>query len=100
VAPKRRNLGGRALRKRAKAERYPAELTDAPDRSHGVISDGTQARTNTAIGESPPRPGKKSPEKVGHITGNTGKVDDGERVEDGSVIALKAGNAARAKGPY
>ncbi len=99
VAPRGNDLGGRALGIRAKAKRYPAELTDAPDRSHGVISDGTQARTNAETGESPPRPGKKGLGTSRSHNRQHREIGRRERVEDGPVAASRAGNAAGAKGP-
>ena len=48
---------------------------------------------------SPPRPIAKSAEQGGPITGDPGKSAEGERVADGSVVAMKRGNARGAKGP-
>ena len=47
---------------------------------------------------SPPRPGAKSPEKVGRITGDTGKSAEDERVAAGSGVVRKRSNVRGAKG--
>src|ERR1700740_3782008 len=48
---------------------------------------------------SPPRPGAKSPEQVGRITGDAGKSAEDERVAAGSGVARKRSNVRGAKGP-
>ena len=46
-----------------------------------------------------PRPIEKSVEQVGHITGKTGKVADGETVADGLGVAENRSNVWGAKEP-
>ena len=63
-------------------------------------SDGTATRAHWGNWRSPRRPVEKSAEaEVGPITAPTGKGPKGGRMEDGPVVAVKAGNAAGAKGP-
>ena len=74
-------------------------LDDAVDRSGGVCSDGTEARTRWKL-EKPSSPRREIVgAKVGRITGNPGKSAEGERVAEGLVVALKWGNARGAKRP-
>ena len=63
-------------------------------------SDSTVTRTRRATGEALLVPSRKRRSQVGRITGEPGKSAEDERVEDGSVVATKRGNARGAKGPY
>ena len=62
-------------------------------------SGGTMTRTDQATGEALLAPARNRRSKVGPIAGNTGKGVEGERVADGRVVALRRGNARRAKAP-
>ncbi len=57
-------------------------------------------RTRRATGEALLAPLRKRWSQVHSITSDPGKWADGERVTDGSVVAMKRGNARGAKGPY
>ncbi len=74
-------------------------LTDAAISLRRGGSDGTMTRTCQATGEALLAPARNCRSKVGLITGEPGKGAEGERVADGSVIAMKPGNAGEAKGP-
>ena len=63
-------------------------------------SDSTVTRTCRATGEALLVPSRNRRSQVGRITGGPGKSAEDERVEDGSVVATKRGNARGAKGPY
>jgi hypothetical protein len=63
-------------------------------------SDSTLARTCRATGEALLAPGRNHRSKVDRITGATGKTIEGERVADGSVVAIKRSNVRGAKGPF
>jgi hypothetical protein len=75
-------------------------LTDAASRSRRGGSDSTVARTCRATGEALLVPERNHRSKVDRITGATGKTIEGERVADGSVVAMKRSNVRGAKGPY
>jgi hypothetical protein len=75
-------------------------LTDAACRSRRGGSDSTVARTCRATGEALFVPERNHRSKVDRITGTTGKTIEGERVADGSVVAMKRSNVRGAKGPY
>jgi hypothetical protein len=62
-------------------------------------SDSTVTRTCGATGEALLVPSRNRRRQVGRITGAPGKSAEDERVEDGSVVATKRGNARGAKGP-
>jgi len=62
-------------------------------------SDSTVTRTRRATGEALLVPSRNRRSQVGRITGDPGKSAEDERVEDGSVVATKRGNARGAKGP-
>jgi hypothetical protein len=74
-------------------------LTDAASRSRRGGSDSTVARTCRATGEALLVPERNHRSKVDRITGTTGKTIEGERVADGSVVAMKRSNVRGAKGP-
>src|ERR1035437_2875274 len=74
-------------------------LTDAASRSRRGGSDSTVTRTCQATGEALLVPERNHRSKVDRITGATGKSIDGERVADGSAIAMKRSNVRGAKGP-
>jgi hypothetical protein len=63
-------------------------------------SGSTVAREYQATGEALLVPARNCWSKVGRITDDTGKSTEDERVADGSAVAMKWGNACRAKGPY
>ncbi len=71
--------------------------TDASLRRGG--SDSTMTRTGRATGEALLAPARNRRSRVGPITGEPGKWAEGERVADGSAVAVKPGNAGGAKGP-
>lgn len=63
-------------------------------------SGGTVARKCRATGEALVVPSRNRWSKVGRITGKkNGKSVEGERVADGSGVAMKRGKARGAKGP-
>ena len=62
--------------------------------------DSTVARTCRATGETVLAPSRNRRSKVDRITGTTGKTIEGERVADGSVVAMKRSNVRGAKGPF
>ena len=66
-------------------------LTADPLRRGG--SDSMVTRTRQATGEALLAPVRNHWRKVGPITSNTGKWVEGERVADGSVVAMNWGNA-------
>jgi hypothetical protein len=74
-------------------------LIDAADPLRRGGSDSTVTRTSRATGEALLAPVRNRRSKVGPITGNPGKWAEGERVADGSAVAMKSGNADGAKGP-
>jgi hypothetical protein len=95
-----------------KAQILEAEPTDSGRRQQGPSkagrrggllqrggSDSTVTRTCRATGEALLVPPRKRRSLVGRITGAPGKSAEDERVEDGSVVARKRGNARGAKGP-
>src|ERR1035437_6428867 len=88
-----------------------AELATVERRQHGVpksdrrgisISAGWKRQHGDkdmpSNWRSPPRPARNHRSKVDRITGATGKSIDGERVADGSVLAMKRSNVRGAKG--
>jgi hypothetical protein len=56
-------------------------------------------RVCRATGETLLAPVRNHRSKVGCITGNTGKATEGERVADGSEVAMTRSNVRRTKGP-
>jgi hypothetical protein len=74
-------------------------LTDAAISLRRGGSDGTMTRICRATGEALLAPTRNRRSKVGPITGKPGKGAEGERVADGSTVAMKPGNAGGAKGP-
>jgi len=99
VAPRVSSPGGRARNREGEGSMARRRPIDAADRSGGVVSDGTAARTHRATGEALLVPTGNGGSWVGSITGSTGKWADDERVTDGPVVAAKRGNARGAKGP-
>ncbi len=75
------------------------EQTDAVEHSGGVVIDGMVTRTCWATGETLLVPVRNERSKVGRITGDTGKRTEDERESDGSMVAMKRGNARGAKRP-
>ncbi len=75
------------------------KLVEAPTHSGGVYDGGTVTRTCEATGEALHAPGRKPRRETVPITDDTGKWSGGVRVADGSVLAVKLGNAGGAKGP-
>ncbi len=75
-------------------------LAEALFHSGGVFGGGTVTRTCEATGEAPHAPWRNPWSKTASITDDTGKWSGGVRVADGSVVAVKLGNAGGAKGPY
>ncbi len=74
-------------------------LTDAAPRSRRGGSDSTVARACRATGEALLVPERNHRSKVDRITGATGKTIEGERVAEGSAVAMKRSNVRGAKGP-
>lgn len=62
-------------------------------------SGGMQTRIHQPTGEALLVPRRNAWSKVSHITGNTGKLAEDERVADGFVVASKRGNSRGAKEP-
>lgn len=73
-----------SLHKKGEGSTERRRLTEATNRSCGVVSDGTRARTSTATGETLLVPEGNDRRKVGRITGITGKVT--ERREGGGWV--------------
>src|SRR4051794_9005876 len=99
VAPKVSSSGGRARNREGEGSMAHRNPVDTVGCSGGVVSDGTTTRTHRATGETLLVPTRKGGSWVGRITGSTGKSADDERVAEGSVVALRRGNARGAKGP-
>jgi hypothetical protein len=99
VASKMKSSEGRARNREGEGSMGSRNLTDTaiPLRRGG--SDGTMTRTCQATGEALLAPARNRRSKVGPITGEPGKWTEGERVADGSVVAVRPGNAGGAKGP-
>ena len=76
------------------------KLTETIDSFRRGGSDGMQTRTLQLTGEAFLVPARNRWSQVDRITGNTGKSVDDEKVAEGSVVAVKRGNARGAKGPY
>jgi len=74
-------------------------LTDAATSPRRGGSDSTVARACQATGEALLVPARNHRSKVDRITGLTGKSIDGERVADGSAVALKRSNVRGVHGP-
>jgi hypothetical protein len=74
-------------------------LAEARAHSGGVFGGGTVTRTREATGEALHAPWRNRRSKTVPITDDTGKWSGGVRVADGSVVAMKLGNAGGAKGP-
>ena len=62
-------------------------------------SDGTATRAHRAPGETLLVPWRNRRSKVGRITGDPGKAAEGERAEDGPVVAMRRSNVRGARGP-
>ncbi len=75
-------------------------LAEAPVHSGGVFGGGTVTRTRKATGEALHVPWRNPWSKSAPITDDIGKWSEDVRVADGSVLAVKPGNAGGAKGPY
>ncbi len=74
-------------------------LAETSVHSGGVFGGGTVTRTRKATGEALHAPGRNPRRETVPITDDTGKWSGGVRVADGSVVAVKLGNAGGAKGP-
>src|SRR6516162_11789043 len=74
------------------------KLTEAMTFRRGV-GDSTVTRAGQATGEAVLVPPRNRWSRVGHITGETGKVADGETVADGLGVAEKRSNVRGAKEP-
>ena len=99
VAPKsHKDPGGRAPRLRGEGSMARRTWLMRRDTRRGG-SDGTVTRTRRATGEALLAPPRKRRSQVRPITSD-GKRADGERVTEGSAVAMKRGNARGAKGPY
>ena len=62
-------------------------------------SGGTVTRTRRATGEALLAPPRNRRDRIRPITSAPGKWAEGERVAEGSAVAVKRGNARGAKGP-
>src|SRR5690242_6608444 len=78
VAPKSNSPGGRARSSEGEGSTVRRRPIDSTNRSGGVVSDGTRARTHRATGETLLVPTRKGGSWVGLITGSTGKEADDE----------------------
>ena len=92
-------IRGPSLQPKGEGSMGCRNLTDAASRSRRGGSDSTVARTCRATGEALLVPERNHRSKVDCITGTTGKTIEGERVADGSVVAMKRSNVRGAKGP-
>jgi hypothetical protein len=99
VASKMRIPEGRACNREGEGSMGSRNLTDTAISLRRGGSDGTTTRTCRATGEALLAPARNRWSKVGPITGEPGKWAEGERVADGSAVAVKPGNAGGAKGP-
>ena len=99
VAPKYQRSGGRASRLRGEGRMVRRTWPMRRTLRRGE-SDGTVTRTRRATGEALLAPPRKRRSQVHSITRDPGEVGGRERVTDGSVVAVKRGNARGAKGPY
>ena len=75
------------------------KLTETIDSFRRGGSDGMQTRTLQLTGEAFLVPHRNVRSKSNHITGNTGKLVEDEKVADGFVVAMKRGNSRGAKEP-
>ncbi len=92
-------IRGSSLQLKGEGSMGCRNLTDAASRSRRGGSDSTVARTCRATGEALLVPERNHRSKVDRITGATGKTIEGERVADGSAVAMKRSNVRGAKGP-
>ena len=93
-------IRGSSLQLKGEGSMGCRNLTDAASRSRRGGSDSTVARTCRATGEALLVPERNHRSKVDRITGTTGKTIEGERVADGSVVAVKRSNVRGARGPF
>ena len=75
------------------------KLTEAIDSFRRGGSGGMQARIHQPTGEAFLVPRRNVRSKLSHITGNTGKLVEDEKVADGFVVAMKRDNSRGAKEP-
>lgn len=99
VASKVKRSEGRARNREGEGSMGGRKLTDTAIPLWRGGSDGTLTRTDRATGEARLAPARNRRSIVGRITGDPGKSAEGEGVADGSVLAVKPGNAGGAKGP-
>ena len=78
---------------------FNRKLTDATETFRRGYSGGMHTRTLQRTGEAFLVPCGNAWSKSNHITGNTGKLAEDEKVADGFVIAMKRGNSRGAKEP-
>ena len=83
---------GEGIMRTRNADRCDSSLRRGARRQHG----DTETLSNW---RSPPRAVWKHTEKGKPYNRYPGKGDEGERVTDGPVVAMKAGNSAGARGP-
>jgi hypothetical protein len=74
-------------------------MTDALNHSGGVLATAREQGRVIGTGEVLAVARRNLRKQVRLITGITGKWAEDGRMEDGSVVAVKAGNSAGAKGP-
>ena len=74
-------------------------LTKAPEHSGGVLATAWWQGCAKQLEKPSSSRREIGGSWVGRITGSTGKSADGERVEDGSVVAMKRSNVRGARGP-
>ena len=73
-------------------------LTDTTGHSGGVTATARWQGYAKQL-EKPSSPRREIGGEGNRITGDTGKSANGERVAEGSAVAMKSGNADGAKGP-
>jgi hypothetical protein len=100
VASKVKKPEGRACNREGEGCMNRRNLADTPISLRWGGSDGTMTGTCRATGEAILALARNRGKKVSPITGEPWKWAEGERVADGSAVAMKPGNAGRAKGPY
>ena len=74
-------------------------LTEAPEHSGGVLATAWWQGCAKQLEKPSSSRREIGGSWVGRITGSTGKSADDERVEDGSVVAMKRSNVRGARGP-
>ena len=100
VAPKVSSPRGRACNRKGEGSMGRRTLADAADHSGGVGATAWRPGHTKQLEKPSSSHRETGRSKVGRITGDPGKSTEDERVAEGSVVAMKRGNACGAKGPY